>query len=90
MRPKQRDPLRLNQAPRCHARTRQGASCRQPTVSGKARCRMHGGAEQSGGQPGNQNALRHGRYTAEAIARRREVAALLRACRDQLGAMCDM
>jgi hypothetical protein len=48
---------------------------------------MHGGAEQSGGQPGNQNALKHGCYTAEAIARRREVAALLRACRDRLGAM---
>jgi hypothetical protein len=47
---------------------------------------MHGGAEQSGGQPGNRNALKHGRYTAEAIARRREVAALLRACWEQLGA----
>ena len=51
---------------------------------------MHGGAEGSGGQPGNRNAFRHGRYTAEAIARRREVAALLRACRDHLGAMCDL
>jgi hypothetical protein len=50
---------------------------------------MHGGAEQSGGQPGNRNAFRHGRYTAEAIARRREVAALLRACRDRLGSMYD-
>jgi hypothetical protein len=51
---------------------------------------MHGGAEQSGGQPDNRNAFRHGRYTAEAIARRREVAALLRACRDQLGGMRDL
>jgi hypothetical protein len=48
---------------------------------------MHGGVEQSGGQPDNRNALKHGRYTAEAIAQRREVAALLRACRDQLGGM---
>jgi hypothetical protein len=51
---------------------------------------MHGGADGIGGQPGNSNALKHGRYTAEAIARRQEVAALLRACRDQLGAMCDV
>jgi len=28
---------------------------------------------------GNKNALKHGRYTADAIANRREVAALLRA-----------
>jgi hypothetical protein len=90
MRPKHRDPSRLNQAPRCHAQTRRGTPCRQPSVSGKARCRMHGGADGIGGQPGNSNALKHGRYTAEAIARRREVAALLRACRDQLGAMRDL
>jgi hypothetical protein len=28
---------------------------------------------------GNKNALKHGRYTAEAIARRRQISALLRA-----------
>jgi glucans biosynthesis protein len=51
---------------------------------------MHGGVEGIGGQPGNDNALKHGRYTAEAIAQRREVAALLRACRDRLGGMRDL
>ena len=51
---------------------------------------MHGGADGIGGQPGNRNAFRHGRYTAEAITRRREVAALLRACREQLGSMRDL
>jgi hypothetical protein len=51
---------------------------------------MHGGAEGSGSPPGNRKAFKHGRYTAEAIAQRREVAALLRACRDQLGGMCDL
>jgi hypothetical protein len=59
-------------------------------VRGKSRCRMHGGTERSGGQPNNRNAFRHGRYTAEAIAKRRMVAVLLRACRDQLGTMCDV
>ena len=51
---------------------------------------MHGGADGIGAPPGNQNAFRHGRHTAEAIARQREVAALLRACRDQLGGMQDL
>jgi hypothetical protein len=59
-------------------------------VKGRARCRFHGGAEGSGGQPDNRNAFRHGRYSAEAIAKRRVVAALIRACRDQLGTMCDV
>jgi hypothetical protein len=44
------------------------------------RCRMHGGA--SPGAPiGNANARKHGLFTAEAIAERRELAALLRAMR---------
>ena len=80
---------RLNQSPRCGARNRRGMPCQSPAVTGRARCRLHGGADGIGAPPGNRNALKHGRYTAEAIARRREVAALLRACRDQLGAMCS-
>jgi hypothetical protein len=83
-------PLPMHQSPRCQARTRRATACQQPAVSGKARCRMHGGGKSSGGQPGNHNALKHGLYTAEAIARRREVAALIRACRDRLDAMRDL
>ena len=45
--------------------------CQLPAVTGRARCRFHGGAEGIGGPPGNPNALKHGRYTAEAIACRR-------------------
>jgi hypothetical protein len=41
------------------------------------RCRMHGGMS-PGAPKGNKNAFKHGRYTAEAIARRREIATLLR------------
>jgi hypothetical protein len=44
------------------------------------RCRMHGG-KSPGAPRGNKNALRHGRYSAKAIARRREISALLRAMR---------
>jgi hypothetical protein len=48
---------------------------------------MHGGADGGGAPCGNRNALKHGLYTAEAITQRQEVAALIRACRDRLGAM---
>jgi hypothetical protein len=79
--------LPMHQSPRCGARNRRGMPCQSPAVTGRARCRFHGGADGSGGQPSNRNALRHGRYTAEAIAQRREVAALIQACRNQLSAM---
>ena len=43
---------------------------------------MHGGAPGSGAPLGNRNALRHGLYTAEAVAGRRAIRALLRASQD--------
>jgi hypothetical protein len=42
---------------------------------------MHGGATGSGAPRGNKNALRHGRYTREAIEERRRLQALLRQSR---------
>jgi hypothetical protein len=47
------------------------------------RCRMHGGPS-PGAPKENKNAYKHGRYTAETIARRREVSALIRATRTWL------
>ena len=44
---------------------------------GQNRCRMHGG-KAPGAPKGNRHAFRHGRYTAEAIAERRGLTALLR------------
>jgi hypothetical protein len=41
---------------------------------------MHGGSS-PGAPKGNRNAFKHGRYTAEAITNRREVAMLLRTMR---------
>ena len=54
-------------APRCGARTKgnDGKPCRCPAIRGKARCRVHGGARGSGAPELNQNALKHGRTTAE-------------------------
>jgi hypothetical protein len=45
---------------------------------------MHGGATGSGPPIGNKNALRNGQYTAEAMARRRELSELIRMSRATL------
>ena len=71
-------------SPRCGARTRSGKPCQSPAVSGKKRCRMHGGAPGSGAPRGNQNALKQGRFTREAIEERRSLQALLRQSRKLL------
>jgi len=64
-------------SPRCGAKIRSGGACRSPAVHGKRRCRMHGGAAGSGGQKGNRNARRHGLFTREAIAERKQIQDLL-------------
>src|SRR5258708_23267418 len=56
-----REPEHLGQAVRCGAPTRSGEPCRSPAVTGKRRCRMHGGAPSSGGPKGPHNGnYRHG------------------------------
>jgi len=61
----------------CGAKTRSGRPCRNPPVTGKVRCRMHGGAHGSGAQPGNTNALKHGRYCSAARQEIQDVEELL-------------
>lgn len=74
----------MKAAARCGAKTRSGEACRSPAVQGKTRCRMHGGASGSGAPVGNRNALKHGRYTREAIAERRLFNDLMREMREGL------
>ena len=74
-------------SPRCGAKTRFGGACRSPAVSGRKRCRMHGGAEGSGAPRANRNARKHGRFTRDAIAERREIQALLGEARKLLEEM---
>ena len=45
---------------------------------------MHGGLS-PGAPKGNKNAFKHGRYTAEAIARRRDIAELFAGIKRLLG-----
>ncbi|MFY9839548.1 MAG: HGGxSTG domain-containing protein [Xanthobacteraceae bacterium] len=68
-------------SPCCGARTRSGKPCMAPAVSGKNRCRMHGGAAGSGAPRGNKNALTHGAYTRERIEERRQIRDFLRESR---------
>jgi hypothetical protein len=49
----------------------------QSAAMANGRCRMHGGLSPDAPK-GNKNAFKHGSYTAEAIANRREIATLLR------------
>jgi hypothetical protein len=74
--------LPMHQALRCHAKSkRSGLRCRAPAVRGREVCRMHGAA---GGAPkGNRNALKHGDFTAEATALKREGLALARMARER-------
>jgi hypothetical protein len=58
-------------------KTRTSGACRAPAVSGKRRCRMHGAAPGSGAPKANRNARKHGRFTRDAIAERRQIQALL-------------
>ena len=74
-------------SPRCGAKTRRGTPCKAPAMRGRKRCRMHGGPS-PGAPRGNRHNWRHGRYSREAIERRREVAELIREMRSlmrQLG-----
>ena len=72
---------RLAQAPRCGAWTRSGTECKSPAVSGKRRCRMHGGTN-TGAPIGNRNARKHGGYSAKAMAAARFLKMIARLVRD--------
>src|ERR1044072_2278422 len=63
-------------APRCGAKTRRAPPCRSAAMK-NGRCRMHGGKSTGAKTPEGIERIRasrtkHGRYSAAAIARRRE------------------
>src|ERR1700681_2276710 len=61
----------VSQPSQCGARTRLGAPCKSASVTGRRRCRMHGGADGSGAPSGPTNGnYKHGRYTEEVQATR--------------------
>jgi uncharacterized protein YjcR len=80
----QRSTAPMALSPRCGAKTRKGSACLSPAVSGKKRCRMHGGAAGSGAPKGNQNALKHGAFTRERLEEHEELMQLIRASQETL------
>jgi len=77
----------MQASPRCGAKTRAGEPCHAPAIRGKRRCRMHGGMVKSGAPKGNRNARKHGLFTGDAIAERRQIQALLGEARKLLEEM---
>lgn len=73
----------LHAAPRCGAHSRRtGNPCRSPAMK-NGRCRMHGG-KSTGPAKGSQNAFKHGMRSAETIAMRKALNAILRENREML------
>jgi len=75
-------------APRCGAKTRKGMPCRAPSMK-NGRCRLHGGKSTGPKSPEGierirQAHLKHGEYTKEAIASRKEFNALMKQLRGTL------
>lgn len=75
------EPEILAAAPRCLAKTRKGTECQSPAMRGRRRCRMHGGTN-SGPPKGNQNALKHGGYSAKTLQAVRLLKEMARLVRD--------
>src|SRR5918998_3570649 len=76
---------RAGSAPRCGARRRDGRECQAPAMP-NGRCRMHGGLSTGprtaeGLERSRRARWRHGYYSAEAKAERREARAAIRLLR---------
>ena len=82
-----RNTVAMRTSPRCAAKTRRGTSGQSPTVLGKHRCRMHGGAKGSGALNGNKNALKNGLYTAEAVSLRQHIRELTQKSKELMDKM---
>ena len=73
---------RLQDAPRCGARTRSGTPCQAPAVRGRRRCRMHGGAHGSGAPTGERHGhYRHGFWTKASVEIRSAAIGLMKCAR---------
>lgn len=71
------NPKHKNVEIKCFARTRRGTLCQTPRITGKKRCRMHGG-NSDGAPKGNKNAFKHGRYSKVIIENRKRTMRLKR------------
>lgn len=73
-------------ASRCGAKTRKGSPCQAPAMK-NGRCRLHGGKSTGPKTPAGierirQAHLKHGMYTKEALAEKKQFSSLLKKLRD--------
>jgi len=71
------NPKHKNVEIKCFAITRRGTLCQTPRITGKKRCRMHGGTS-DGAPKGNKNSFKHGRYSKVIIENRKRTMQLRR------------
>jgi len=71
------NPKHKNVSVKCLAKTRRQGTCQTPPVTGKKRCRMHGGAKGTGAPKGNKNAFKNG-YNKEIIANSKSAIAIIK------------
>jgi len=81
-------PGNFSTAPRCGAKTRRGTPCQCPAMT-NGRCRLHGGLSTgpktaAGIERIRRARLKHGRFTKEARAERRNIRKLILASRAAL------
>jgi hypothetical protein len=74
--PMQNESSSVNSHVVCGAKTRTGAACRNNPVTGKKRCRMHGGASLSGKNHWN---YKHGFWSREEKQQRSQMMRLMKA-----------
>ena len=66
----------MQAAPLCGAKKRNGEPCGAKAISGKQRCRLHGGRS-TGAPCGNTNALKHGIYSKASLEADRQACEVL-------------
>jgi len=77
--------LDLNTLPRCKAiAPSTGKRCGNPAMKDKDVCCVHAGLYKPGPPKGNQHALKHGFYTAKAIAERKRAKEFLKEAEELL------
>jgi hypothetical protein len=76
-------PFDLTKLPRCTAKAKStGQQCKQPAMK-NGKCYWHGG--KSPGPPrGNENALKHGHYTEQAIRNRKLVRTMINTAKETI------
>jgi len=83
-------PADLSKLPRCGAKTRKGTPCQRIGRKGNGRCKLHGGLSTGPKTPeglarSRKANWKHGRYSEDAVSKRRTTRELIRQMQELLG-----